>query len=148
MTSLRIPKLEFSPVGAAGAYPDWVRNLRGYSGSYVIAEQRRGGGGAPVVYVGESHKGKLYDTLTRHFQQWRRAKNWWAGQFGGRTDAPGTTYQRGRCLVAVVLSSAEQAIELQWLLIAQLHPRDNLVEQVEEIAEDLDQVGELESAPF
>ncbi len=147
MTTLRMPKLEFSPVGAAGAYPDWVRDLRGYSGSYVIAEQRRGGGDAPVVYVGESHTGKLYETLTRHFQQWRRAKKWWAGQFG-RTDAPGTTYQRGRCLVAVVLSPAGQAIELQWLLIAQLHPRDNLVGQVEDAAEDLDQVAELEPAPF
>ncbi len=127
---MNVPDLTFSEVGPAGAYPDWVRALRGQSGGYVIAEKpRRSGLSAQVVYVGESHSNNLYETLTRHFQQWARRKTWWAKQFG-RTDAPGTTYQRGRCLVAVVLAPRELAIDLQWRLIELLSPRDNVIGQV------------------
>jgi hypothetical protein len=43
-----------------------VRELRGKSGVYVIREI-----GGPIVYVGSSIA-RLYDTLTRHLQQWRR----------------------------------------------------------------------------
>ena len=45
----------------------WVRALKGKSGVYVIREQTRDDDAA-IVYVGESHSGKLYETLTRHFQ--------------------------------------------------------------------------------
>ena len=41
------------------------RDLDGKSGVYVIRE------GSEIVYVGESHTNRLYDTLTRHFQQVR-----------------------------------------------------------------------------
>lgn len=59
--------LVFRPVGASGdPYPDWVRDLDGKSGVYVIRERR--GESAEIVYVGESHTDRLYDTLTRHFQ--------------------------------------------------------------------------------
>jgi hypothetical protein len=60
--------LTYRPVGARGEpYPDWVQALRGKSGVYVIRE--RDASGAPVVvYVGESHSDRLYETLTRHFQ--------------------------------------------------------------------------------
>jgi hypothetical protein len=132
-----LPELEFSSVGAAGSYPDWVRALRQHSGVYVIAEQPRDRGPAEIVYVGESHANRLYQTLTRHLQQWKRRKTWWAGQYG-RIDAPGTTYDRARALVAVVLTPPELATEIQNLLIERLHPRDNLVGQVDE----------LEPAPF
>jgi hypothetical protein len=127
---VRVPKLVFDPVGAAGPYPEWVRALRGHSGSYVIAEQPPGRGRATIVYVGESHTANLYDTLTRHFQQWRRRKKWWAQHFGGG-DVPGVTYDRARCVVAVVLTPhGSPAVEMQGLLIARLHPRDNVVGQV------------------
>lgn len=53
----------YRPVGDRGEpYPQWVRNLRDESGVYVIREI-----GGPIVYVGSS-VGRLYDTLTRHFQ--------------------------------------------------------------------------------
>ena len=43
--------------------------------------------------------GRLYDTLTRHFQTWRRWKGFWRGQYGEGHD-PGLTYdarlRRGR----------------------------------------------------
>lgn len=53
----------YRSVGNRGEpYPTWVRQLRGASGVYVIREL-----GGPVVYVGSS-VGRLYETLTRHFQ--------------------------------------------------------------------------------
>ena len=72
--------LKYRPVGASGEpYPDWVRELDGKSGVYIIREIQRDGSYV-TVYVGESHAGRLYQTLTRHFQTWRRAKKFWAGQ--------------------------------------------------------------------
>lgn len=138
-TEMQIPALTFSDVGSAGAFAPWVRALDGYSGAYVIAERPRGSGPAVVVYVGESHAGRLYDTLTRHFQKWRRAKHWWTGLYD-RNDAPGTTYARERCVAAVVLApNGPTAIDLQAALIATLHPRDNVIGQAQ---------PELEDAPF
>ena len=53
----------YRPVGDRGEpYPTWVRSLRGTSGVYVIREID-----GPIVYVGSSI-GRLYETLTRHFQ--------------------------------------------------------------------------------
>jgi hypothetical protein len=53
-------------VGASGAYPQWVRDLKHKSGVYLIrdADTRE------LLYVGSS-SGRLYDTLTRHFQSVR-----------------------------------------------------------------------------
>jgi hypothetical protein len=66
--ALRNAALQYRPIGASGEpYPAWVRALRGKSGVYVIREQQRDGS-APIVYVGESHTRRLYQTLTRHFQ--------------------------------------------------------------------------------
>jgi murein DD-endopeptidase MepM/ murein hydrolase activator NlpD len=54
----------YRPVGSPGeAYPDWVRALKGEAGVYVIRDAESG----EIVYVGSS-SGRLYDTLTRHFQ--------------------------------------------------------------------------------
>ena len=47
-----------------------------------------------IVYVGSS-AGTLYDTLTRHFQTWRRYKGFWRGQYAEGHD-PGLTYDRAR----------------------------------------------------
>ena len=68
---LRNAGLIYRPIGASGEpYPDWIRALDGKSGVYVIREIQRDGS-VETVYVGESHSGRLYDTLTRHFQQVR-----------------------------------------------------------------------------
>ena len=64
---IRNASLNYRPIGAGGRYPDWVRALRGKSGVYLIRERQRDGSN-PVVYIGESHAGRLYQTLTRHFQ--------------------------------------------------------------------------------
>ena len=100
-------------------------------GVYVIRQSGN------VVYVGSSRK-RLYDTVTRHFQQWKRRKQWWKGMHGAGHD-PGITYNRARCEVAVRLLACGDELEEETRLIERLRPRDNLVG---------DPSGELEEAPF
>jgi hypothetical protein len=127
---LRNASLSYRPIGGSGEpYPDWVRALRGRSGVYIIRERQRDGS-QPVVYVGESHAGRLYQTLTRHFQTWRRHKRFWVGQYtGSLSHDPGLTYDRASCTVAVRVLPAERAITEEGRLIARLRPRDNLLGQ-------------------
>jgi hypothetical protein len=133
---LRNASLSYRPIGATGRYPDWVRALRGKSGVYIIRERQRDGTN-PVVYIGESHAGRLYQTLTRHFQTWRRHKKFWSGQYtGSQSHDPGLTYNRARCTVAVRVLPAERAIAEETRLIMRLRPRDNLIGQPEEVAAD------------
>src|SRR5215468_11835733 len=137
---LRNASLSYRPIGASGRYPAWVRALNGKSGVYLIRERQRDGSN-PVVYIGESHTSRLYQTLTRHFQTWRRAKKFWAGQYGGQSHDPGLTYDRARCTVAVRVLPAERAIDEEARLIARLRHRDNLVGQPDERTEE-------EAVPF
>lgn len=115
-------------------WPVWLRKLKTRSGAYVIKEH---GSDGRVVYVGSSG-GALYDTITRHFQQWKRHKQWWKGLRGAGHD-PGLTYGRTRHCVAVWFTArgAHRAAESR--LIARLRPCDNLVEHPG---------GELEESPF
>lgn len=113
-------------LGRGGEYPGWLRALRGRSGVYLIRERSWFGLGAwAVVYVGESHTGRLYQTLTRHFQQW-----------SGPTAGP--TYVRGDVEVRVIPLAADRAVAAQDRLIRRLRPRDNT----------LGKAPELEEAPF
>ena len=117
--------LAYRPVGARGErYPDWIQALRGKSGVYVIRE-RDDEGNPIVVYVGESHTDRLYETLTRHFQTWRRWKSYWKGQYTEGHD-PGLTYDRERVEVAARVMSGPRAIAEEERLIRRLRPRDNL----------------------
>jgi len=122
--------LTYRPVGGRGEpYPDWLRALRGSSGVYVIRERDRDGD--PVtVYVGESHSARVYETLTRHFQNWRRWKQFWKDGYSEGHD-PGLTYDRERVEVAVKVTSAAAALDEEARLIRRLHPRDNLIGQPE-----------------
>ena len=103
---------------------------------YLIRERQRDGSN-PVVYVGESHADRLYQTLTRHFQTWRRHKKFWSGQYtGSQSHDPGLTYPRARCTVAVRVLPAERAMHEEARLIARVRPRDNLIGQPDELAAD------------
>jgi hypothetical protein len=125
---LRNAGLAYRAVGERGEpYPDWVRALAGKSGVYVIREIDDGGS-PEVVYVGESHTDRLYNTLTRHFQTWRRWKGFWRGQYGEGHD-PGLTYERSRVEVAARITSPSDALEEEARLIRRLRPRDNLLGQ-------------------
>ena len=120
----------YRPVGASGdPYPDWVRALKGKAGVYVIRE----GSTREIVYVGSSTR-QLYDTLTRHFQTWRRWKGFWRGQYGEGHD-PGLTYPRDSVEVAVRVTSPSRALDEEMRLIRRLKPRDNLVGMPESTAE-------------
>ncbi len=114
----------YRPIGASGeAYPQWVRDLKDKSGVYVIREIASG----EIVYVGSS-VGRLYDTLTRHFQTWRRYKGFWKGQYAEGHD-PGLTYPRDGVEVAVRLTKPSDALDEEARLIRRLRPRDNLIGQ-------------------
>lgn len=134
---LRNAGLVYRPVGASGEpYPDWVRALDGKSGVYVIREVQRDGS-EETVYVGESHTGRLYDTLTRHLQSWRRSKKFWQGQYGGQGHDPGLTYPRHRVRIAARVLSPARAIAEEARLIARLRPRDNLLKQPDDAGDDV-----------
>ena len=127
---VRNATLKYRPVGGNGEpYPDWIRMLDGKSGVYIFRETQDDGT-TETVYVGESHTGRLYQTLTRHFQTWRRAKKFWAGQYtGSQSHDPGLTYDRERITVAVRVLPANRALDEEARLIARLRPRDNLIGQ-------------------
>lgn len=121
---------------AGEPYPSWLRALKGKSGVYAI---RHVGLTSRVLYVGESHTGNLYGTLTRHFQRWSRWKrppqtvaDWWSktrSWLGGpeaQTD-PGHAYERTSAIeVAVKVATPSKALALQEAWIRTLKPRDNV----------------------
>jgi hypothetical protein len=136
-----VTRLVYRPLGTAGElYPAWVRELRGHSGAYVI--KAVGVFSSTIVYVGESHTDRLYETMTRHFQGWRRGKRWWLGQFVESDNDPGTTYDREACQVAVRITPRNRATLAQAELIRRLRPRDNVLG-----TGGLDS-SDLEAAPF
>jgi hypothetical protein len=120
----RNANLVYRSIGASREpYPQWVRDLKDASGVYVI----RDADSSEILYVGSS-RGRLYDTLTRHFQVWRRWKGFWNGQYGEGHD-PGLTYDRDDVEVAVRLTRANEALDEEARLIQRLRPRDNLLLQ-------------------
>jgi len=131
--------LVYRPVGGRGEpYPDWVRDLKGKAGVYLIRDIDT----HELLYVGSSAT-QLYATLTRHFQFWRRWKGHWKAQYAtaGRHD-PGVTYQRDRVEAAVRITSPSDSLDEEARLIHRMRPRDNLIGQPD------DEAGALEDAPF
>jgi hypothetical protein len=130
------PGLRYRSVGRTlEPYPEWVRALRGQSGVYVIRDRAT----REVLYVGESHTGNLYETLTRHLQQWKRwtKRSWWPGQFAPSEHDPGLTYQRDAVEVAARVLVDEDPVDEELRLIQRLQPRDNLRGQpVVEVVDD------------
>ncbi len=121
----------YRPIGESGeAYPDWIRALKGKAGVYVIRDLDS----HETVYVGSS-SGRLYDTLTRHFQTWRRYKGFWRGQYGEGHD-PGLTYDRDSVEVAVRITSPANSLDEELRLIRRLKPRDNVLGQTDRVAEE------------
>ena len=104
-------------------YPEWVRALKGKAGVYIIRDADT----HECLYVGSS-AGRLYDTLTRHFQTWRRWKGFWKGQYGEGAD-PGLTYPRADVEAAVRITSPGDALDEEMRTIARLRPRDNQIGQ-------------------
>ena len=105
---------EFRPVGNDGdPYPDWVRNLATSSGVYAI----RDSDSKQVLYVGESHTGNLYATLTRHLQAWS----------SDDSDRTFNSYHRYAVEVAVMrITRRGDVAAAQSRLIGELEPSDNI----------------------
>ena len=117
--------LVFRPVGDTGdRYPDWLQRVRGESGVYVIRERD-----GEVVYVGQSSTGRLYETVTRHLQLWRRWKGFWRERQFAEGHDPGLTYERGSVEIAVKVTSPNEALDEEARLIRRLRPRDNILGQ-------------------
>jgi len=102
------------------AYHANLNVLRGRSLSGVYAIVRRG----VVLYVGESHTGNLYDTITRHFREWRVDPS---RDAQGRRRG-GTTYDRRTVGVVYIVTPAHIAQDLQLAEIQRLEPRDNTID--------------------
>lgn len=114
-------------------WPDWLRDTyKKACGVYAIKEHGK------VVYVGSSRR-RLYDTVTRHFQTWKRQKNFWKGMRGAHHD-PGMVYRRGACQVAVYTVACDNEREEEARLIKKYKPRDNIMVNPDG--------EELEPAPF
>ena len=98
-------------------FSDWVTDLGKSSGAYIIKAE-----GGTVLYVGESHTGRLCGTLKRHFSSWKDdfRGNEWSGP-----QRIHFTYDRKSVVVAVVTCPPKSARGLQDNLIRRLHPRDN-----------------------
>lgn len=99
----------FRSLGRSGEpYPAWVDETKGRSGVYAIKH------GDVLVYIGESHTDRLYETMTRHFQRW---------ELEGAN-----TYPRSSSTVAVTFTAPNEAPPLQAHRIATMQPRDNVYE--------------------
>lgn len=116
------PAEAFAVTDGSGRYAPalaWLRNRR-ESGVYALVDRRTG----RVLYVGESHTGRLYDTITRHFRRWTIApgRDAQGRRFGG------TTYDRSRVAVTWASTPAHLAQETQYAEIQRLSPRDNALD--------------------
>jgi hypothetical protein len=89
--------MDFQELMDGRKYRPWVAALAGKSGVYVIREK---GFLGDIVYIGESHTGRLKKTLLRHFQKWT-----------GKTKGP--TFARSKVEVAIINN---------WRSIHQLFP--------------------------
>lgn len=109
------------PVTEGQQYHAALRAIRGVKASGVYAIIAKGS--REVLYVGESHTGRLYDTITRHFRVWRRDPS--TDEWGRRRG--GTTYDRHACLFHFELTPADAAAPAQYAHIQRLRPRDNAI---------------------
>jgi hypothetical protein len=105
-----------SPVEPSGeAFADWVYALRGHglNGVYLIRDAQT----REIVYIGESHRGRLYETLTRHFYSWN-----------GRGAGP--SYHPAFIEVAIIVAETplDDPVADQYALIQQHEPRDNVLD--------------------
>ncbi len=98
-----------------GGFADWLRELRGrgLNGVYLV----RDAGSREIVYIGESHTGRLYETLTRHLYAWN-------GKGSGPSYAPSLV----ELAVIVAETPLDDPVADQYALIQEHEPRDNIMD--------------------
>ena len=102
-----------APEQARGFAP-WLAALRQgqHNGVYLIRDVETG----ELLYVGESHRRRLYETRTRHLSP-------------GNGRGAGPSYAPGFVEVAVLIASLDDdPVAEQYALIQQLRPRDNVLD--------------------
>ena len=105
-----------APVSPDGAnFAEWLSALRGqgHNGVYLIRDART----REVVYVGESHTGRLYETLTRHLYAWN-----------GKGSGPSYPPEAVEVAIIVAETQLDDPIADQYALIQELEPRDNIMD--------------------
>jgi len=107
---MTLQRLTYRPVADRDGFLEWVEDLEGRSGVYVIRRYET----REVLYVGESHTGRLRNTLKRHFWRWKDSPQ-----------RPHFCYARGTVEVAVRVAAPSRAVTYQNALIRRLNPRDN-----------------------
>lgn len=105
-------------------YADRLENLRGRyaSGVYAFFDART----RECLYIGESHSGRLFDTITRHFRAWKInfARDAQGRRYGGRT------YNREKIRMDFIETDERDAADTQYAEIQRLQPRDNVIDGV------------------
>jgi hypothetical protein len=91
-----------------GETAEWVSKIGNRSGVYIIRDKRS----KKVLYVGESHTGRLRKTMLRHFQ-------FWSGFTSGKT------YSKESVEVAIRYTPPPSAVSCQDNFICKLNARDN-----------------------
>ncbi len=109
----------FAAVDSAGEYHANLAELRRWQASGVYAILDRAS--SRVLYVGESHTGRLYDTITRHFRRWDVPPQ----RDGSGRRQGGTQYDRRAVNIAYLVTPPGEALERQYAEIERLAPEDN-----------------------
>ena len=99
-----------SPIGGPRVFVEWLIALANQSGAYVIRSTKT----KEILYVGESHTGRLSATIRRHFHAWEDSP-----------DRKHFTYSPHYVEVAVRTTPRKSAVGAQNNLIQRLRPRDN-----------------------
>lgn len=102
-----------TPVAADGRHlADWIGELRGSgaSGVYLIRDART----RQIRYIGESHTGRLFETMTRHLYMWN-----------GKGSGP--SYRPNLVELAIIVAETplDDPVADQYELIQQHEPPDN-----------------------
>jgi hypothetical protein len=105
-----------SPLDSDGRHlAAWLDDMRGegLNGVYLIRDYDS----REVLYIGESHSGRLFETMTRHLYQWN-----------GRGSGP--AYHADDVEIAVIVAETplDDPVADQFALIQQYDPPDNVMD--------------------
>lgn len=95
------------------AFAPWLGELVGRNGVYLIRDAAT----REVLYIGESHTSRLYETLTRHLYVWN-----------GKGSGPAYHPQAVQIAVMVAETPLDDPVADQYALIQELEPRDNIMD--------------------
>ena len=117
-----MPLTPFRAIDKPGHFfPPWINEYSGKSGAYVI----RSKSSKQILYVGESHTGRLAHTLKRHFWNWDDV-----------VEREHFTFDPNSVEVAFYVTTQKAAKAIQDELIAHYLPRDNKAGMPRDVLED------------